>query len=438
MSNFLITKLGESTIPSPYFLSKINGDLIANYVHDDEFIIYDVHALPNMTVTYEKKNLLEKAGPREQIYFDPKKVHAGIVTCGGLCPGINSVIRSIIMTLWYQYGVRRISGFRYGYRGLFPENNYPVMELNPENVVNIHHAGGTILGSSRGGGDRVKDIVDTLVKKNVNVLFTIGGDGTQKGALVIAEEIQRRSLDIAVVGIPKTIDNDLSYVHKSFGFETAVSKAVEAVSGAHVEANDSQNGIGLVKLMGRESGFISAYTALANNEVNFVLVPEIPFELDGENGLLVHLKKRLLVRKHAVIVVSEGAGQDLLPQTDQYDASGNKKLADIGSFLKGKIAEYFRKEQMEINLKYIDPSYIIRSVAANPADSVYCTRLGSNAVHAAMTGRTKMLVSIINNNFVHVPFELVVEKRNRLNPESSLWRDVVQATGQPALMKNKR
>lgn len=436
MSDFLIPKLGTPKITSPYSLSKMVGDLIANYVHEDEFIIYDVHATPQKTITYEKQNLLEKAGPREKIYFDPQKVHAAIVTCGGLCPGINSVIRSIVMTLWHQYGVRHISGIKYGYQGLLSENNYPVVELNPEKIGYIHRMGGTYLGSSRGGGDRVREIVDTLERLKVSMFFTIGGDGTQKGALAIEEEAKRRSLEMAVVGIPKTIDNDLSYIQKSFGFETAVSKAVEAVSGAHVEAHDAVNGIGLVKLMGRESGFISAYTALGTNDVNFVLVPEVPFDLEGENGLLAHLKKRLLSRNHAVIVVSEGAGQNLLPKTDKFDASGNKKFADIGSFLTDRIKAFFTKEGIEINLKYIDPSYIIRSVPAIPSDSVYCTRLGTNAVHAAMAGKTRMLVSLINNTFVHVPFSLAVSKRNRIDPESPLWRDVVQATGQPALMKN--
>jgi 6-phosphofructokinase 1 len=436
MPDFLIPKLGTPKITSPYSLSKMIGDLISNYVHEDEFIIYDVHATPQQTIMYEKQNLLEKAGPREKIYFDPQKVHAAIVTCGGLCPGINSVIRSIVMTLWHQYGVRHISGIKYGYQGLLPENNYPVVELNPEKVGYIHRMGGTYLGSSRGGGDRVKEIVDTLEKLKISMFFTIGGDGTQKGALAIEEEAKRRSLEMVVVGIPKTIDNDLSYIQKSFGFETAVSKAVEAVSGAHVEAHDAVNGVGLVKLMGRESGFISAYTALGTNDVNFVLVPEVPFDLEGENGLLAHLKKRLLSRNHAVIVVSEGAGQNLLPKTDKFDASGNKRFTDVGSFLIDRIKAFFAKEGIEINLKYIDPSYIIRSVPAIPSDSVYCTRLGTNAVHAAMAGKTRMLVSLINNTFVHVPFRLAVSKRNQIDPESPLWRDVMQATGQPALMKN--
>jgi 6-phosphofructokinase 1 len=438
--NFSISDLGTPKINSPVILSRQMGDLIANYVQEDERIIYNVKVHPDETITYKKENLIERAGPREQIYFDPSKVHAAIVTCGGLCPGLNDVIRAIVMTLWYHYGVRKISGIRFGYRGLIPDYKYSAVTLHPDVVADIHRMGGTILGSSRGGGERISDIVDSIERMNISMLFTIGGDGTQKGSLQIAEEIAKRGLKIAIVGIPKTIDNDLSFIQKSFGFETAVSKAVEAVSGAHVEAHDSINGISIVKLMGRESGFIAAHTSLGTNDVNYVLIPEVPFELEGPGGLFENLKARLASRNHAVIVVAEGAGQELLTSElqSQVDASGNKKFGDIGLFLKNKIAAFFKKEGIEINLKYIDPGYIIRSTPANPSDSIYCNRLGNNAVHAAMAGKTKMLISLINNNFVHIPIELAVEKRNRIDPESSFWRDVIQATGQPTLLKNKK
>ena len=325
--DFTIPSIGVPRIESPIVLSKKSGDLIANYVSEDDYIIYDVKVRPGETITYQRENLIEKAGPREQIYFDPSKVHAAIVTCGGLCPGLNDVIRAVVMTLWYHYGVRKISGIRFGFRGLIPEYKYPAMELNPDVVTNIHRIGGSILGSSRGGGNRITEIVDSIERMNLSMLFTIGGDGTQKGALNIAEEIIKRGLKTVVVGIPKTIDNDLSFVQKSFGFETAVSKAVEAVSGAHVEAHDAVNGIGIVKVMGRESGFIAVHTALGTNDVNYVLIPEIPFMLEGESGLLMELKKRLARRNHALIVVAEGAGQELFSESALgVDASGNKNL----------------------------------------------------------------------------------------------------------------
>ena len=435
--NFSIPSLGPATNQSPLKLSRELGDNIANYVNDTEYMIYETDAVAGQTICYSKEELLEKAGPRERIYFNPSDVHAAIITCGGLCPGLNDVIRSIVMTLWYQYGVTTITGIKFGYRGFFENGKIDSVELNPQIVLDIHRCGGTILGSSRGNGEKTGTIVDALEQNNINILFTIGGDGTQKGAMAIQKEISRRGRNISVIGIPKTIDNDLSFIQKSFGFDTAVSKAVEVVNGAHIEARDAINGICLVKLMGRESGFIAAYTTLAVNDVNFILVPEVPFDLDGENGFFAHLKRRIEKRKHALIVIAEGAGQELIASSQgQLDASGNRKLADVGIFLKEKIGEYFRKEKISVNLRYIDPGYIIRSIPADPSDSIYCERLGTNAVHAAMSGRTGMIISLINNGFVHVPFALAVSKRNQIDPESSLWRDVIQATGQPNLMTN--
>ena len=434
--DFTIQTLGPGKIISPVTLSKLDGDMIANYVGDDELIVYDINAKPGNKAAYERKNLIEKAGPRENIFFDPEKVHAAIVTCGGLCPGLNDVIRAIVMALWYQYGVRRISGVQFGYRGFLPEFNHPFITLKPDIVKDIHRTGGTMLGSSRGNGKRTAEIVDRMEKEGINVLFTIGGDGTQRGTLRIAEEVDRRGLNVAVVGVPKTIDNDLSFVERSFGFVTAVSEAVKAVDCAHVEAHDAVNGIGLVKVMGRESGFIAAYTALGSGDVNFALVPELHFDLDGEKGLFAVLEKRLERRNHALIVVAEGAGQEHLEASAEVDASGNKKLGDIGVFLSDKIKKHFAAKNIDVNLKYIDPSYIIRSCAAVPIDAIYCTRLGTHAVHAAMAGKTKMLVSYVNDTFVHIPTELAVSSRKCINPESALWRNVIETTGQPHLMLN--
>lgn len=435
--DFTIPVLGKATVQSPILLSKGTDDYVASYVDDDQYVFYDIEtSVGAPSHNFTQRELLEKAGPREKVYFEPAKVNAAIVTCGGLCPGLNDVIRAIVMCLWYRYGVKRIYGIRFGYRGLIPPFNLPVSELTPERVEDIHRKGGTILGSSRGYGDCVDEIVDSLERMNTNILFTIGGDGTLKGALSISTEVKKRGLKIAMVGIPKTIDNDLSFVQKSFGFETAVSKAVHAVAAAHVEAHDAMNGVGIVKVMGRDTGFIAAHTALAINDVNYVLIPEVPFELDSPNGLLVHLEKRLESRNHAVILVAEGAGQDLMGDTGTTDASGNRKFADIGTFLKEQIAAYFKAKRKEINLRYIDPSYIIRSAPANPNDSIYCARLGTNAVHAAMAGKSELIVGLVNDNLVHVPIRLAVSKKNNINPEGGLWHSVIEATGQPPLMTN--
>jgi len=436
-SSFLTpSRLGEETYDNPIQLSREYGDLRSNYVRDDEKVLFDIEVSErHPEISSQTSALLEKAGPREKIFFDAPNVHAAIVTCGGLCPGLNDVIRSIVMSLWDHYRVRRVSGFRYGYRGLLADANLPPIPLDPKYVASIHRHGGTILGSARGGGEKTGEIVDTLVRHNVNMLFTIGGDGTQRGALHLTEEIAARRLPIAVVGIPKTIDNDLSFVERSFGFETAVSEAVRAVDGAHTEAVDAVNGLGLVKLMGRESGFIAAHAALASNEADFVLVPEIPFELDGDNGLLAHIGRKIDEQGHAMVVVAEGAGQQFV-EKDGVDAGGNKKLGDIGVFLRERINAHFDSINREISLKYIDPSYMVRSHPANPSDSIYCARLGANAVHAAMSGRTACIVGAVNHRLVHVPILAASGERNCVDPEGPLWRDVVFNTRQPPLMTN--
>lgn len=439
--DFTVEELGPCKIKSPIQLSKSHGDMVANYVYDDEFVRYNVDVFNEESKDDEecyKKNLIEKAGPREYIYFNPKHVNAGICTCGGLCPGLNDVIRAIVRCLWNRYGVRRIRGIRFGFKGFFSEQGFDTIDLNPDIVDDIHKTGGSFLGTSRGGGDRVTEIVDAIEALNMNMVFILGGDGTQRGSLDIANEIEKRGLKVAVVGIPKTIDNDLIFIQRSFGFDTAVQKATEAVAAAHMEAHSHINGIGLIKLMGRESGFIATATALASHETNFCLIPEIPFDLEGENGFLAELEKRIVNRHHAVVIVAEGAGQEHLKATGEHDASGNIKLGDIGVFLKDKITEYFKEKKIHINLKYIDPSYQIRSAQANPSDSIYCERLGNNAVHAAMAGKTKIVIGLVHNKYVHLPIRLVTAKRNKVNPEGSMWRDAIDATGQPTLMVNDK
>ena len=419
--DFTISTLGSCTIPSP--LTRVR------FVRDDERLLY--HSYASEARSYLSDNReppsMEMAGPRERIYFDPSKLKCGIVTCGGICPGLNEVIRSIVMSLYFHYGVKSVFGFPYGYEGLSHKHGHPLVELTPGSVNSILGMGGSILGSSRGPQD-VGDMVDTLDRLNIGVLFGIGGDGTLRGVASMAEEIKRRGLKISVIGIPKTIDNDISFIQKSFGFETAVAEASKVINSAHIEAIGARNGIGLVKLMGRDSGFIAAYSTLADSNVNFCLVPESPFSLEG---FLSALEKRLQNRKHAVIVVAEGAGQNLLKQSGDRDASGNARLGDIGLFLKEKITSYFKQTGMEINLKYIDPSYIIRSVPAKPHDCSFCLLLGHNAVHAGMSGRTNMIVGYWNNEFSHVPISLAVSRKKKIDAEGWLWSSVLASTGQP-------
>lgn len=422
-----IATLGKQVIESPLlkllpheFHSKV-------FISDDDRVLADIRG--NGDASYEQ------AGPRRHIFFEPSKASAAIVTCGGLCPGINNVIRSIVMTLYYRYGVRRILGIRNGYQGFITGYGLEPMFLVPEKVDHIHHDGGTILGTSRGKQDPEK-IVDFLEKNRINMLYIIGGDGTLRAALKISETVKKRKLNISVIGIPKTVDNDILRIDRSFGYATAVSIACGVIATAHTEAVSQPNGIGLVKLMGRHSGFITCLAALAVNETNFVLIPEVPFTLEGKSGLFAMLHDRIKRRGHAVVLVAEGAGQELIPgNVAERDASGNLKFKDVGIFLKEQINEYFKKEKIEVNLKYIDPSYIIRAIPANPIDSVYCFMLGEYAVHAGMSGRTEMVVGLVNNAYVHIPMTMTAEGRRRVDPNSPLWLSVIESTGQPPVMQ---
>lgn len=424
-----IKSLGPATLRSPLHTSSVG----VTFQPDEDRVLFDdkVTSIQAALAKGETPISFEIAGPRAGNFFDPAKTTAGIVTCGGLCPGLNDVIRSISLELARRYGVSKIWGFRYGYEGLIPRYGHTPMVLKQESLATIHTFGGTILGTSR-GPQNVGEMVDLLEEMKINLFFVIGGDGTLLGANEICQEIERRGLKISVVGIPKTIDNDIKYLDKSFGFETAFAEAVKAVHSAHTESLGSVNGIGLVKLMGRDSGFITCYASLAHNDVNFALIPEVPFQLDGQGGLLEALRYRIAKRKHAVIVVAEGAGQELMQEGNVADASGNKRYGDIGLFLKDKIAAFFKERRTEINIKYIDPSYIIRSVPASPQDNVYCSRLAQNAVHAAMAGKTGMLVGRWHGTFVHLPLDFVTHGRRKVDPCGPLWHSVLECTGQPA------
>jgi 6-phosphofructokinase 1 len=429
-----ILRLGEARIESPA-QKRSTGVAKNSFVCDDEGVLIDV------TLSSYKDALkagspgpaFELAGPREKIYFDPSKLRCGIVTCGGLCPGLNDIIRSVVLELYFGYGVKQIYGFRYGLQGFIPGYGHDVMDLSPEIVVDILERGGSILGSSR-GPQNVNEIVDTLERMNIGILFMVGGDGTLKAAAKIADDIIERDLKISVVGIPKTIDNDIYMVARSFGFDTAVDVASKAIKSAHNEAVGYPNGIGLIKLMGRYSGFIAATAALAQQDVNFVLIPEIEFDLDGPNGLQAKIESRLSDRGHAVIVVAEGAGQKYFQDDEKdMDKSGNVKLKDIGMFLKNSLIRYFSQKQIDISLKYIDPSYTIRSLPANANDHVFCSFLGRDAVHAGMAGKTKLLIGYWNYTFVHVPMEASAAGRKQVDPNGKLWCSVLGATGQGSL-----
>lgn len=436
--DFIVSSLGRGNVMSPLKKDQRPDSPVYKFIKDDERVLYDasVDSFNHCKETGEVPISFEKAGPKETIFFEPAKTKVGIVTCGGLCPGLNNVIRTLVNQLYYRYGISRVLGIKYGYEGFISEYNHPVIELTPAMVSEIHASGGTFLGTSRGNQD-VGKMVDTMEILNLNILFCIGGDGTLRGAHAIHEEIERRNLKIGVVGIPKTIDNDIDLIQKSFGFETAFSIANDIISNAHNEAEGAYNGIALVKLMGRDSGFIAANAALAIQEVNFVLIPEISFDLHGIRGFLKVLRKRLEERHHAVVVVAEGAGQDLFESTSQEkDALGNIRQKDIGVYLKEKIKEEFDAKKFPYSIKYIDPSYIIRSAPANANDSKFCNQLAQNAVHAAVAGKTDIVIGYWNDQFTLLPIPMAVAKRKKIDVEGELWWNVLEATGQPVRMKN--
>jgi 6-phosphofructokinase 1 len=431
--DFDVPVLGAPTYESPLPLSSRSGDGAAHFVPEDARVALDVEHCGEPSAP---TRLLEKAGPRRRLFFDPSRARAAIVTCGGLCPGINNVVRAIVLELHHRYGVGSVLGFRYGYEGLDPAGGVAPVPLAPADVRSIHRDGGSVLGLSRGRRD-VAALVDVLVAREVEMLFAVGGDGTLHGARAIHEEIARRGRPIAVVGVPKTIDNDVPYVDKTFGFDTAVEHARAAIDAAHVEATGARNGVGLVKLMGRDSGFIAAAATLASDDVNVCLVPEVPFSLDGVGGLLDVLERRLASRGHAVIVVAEGCASALAMSGGERDASGNLRYgaggADVGCYLRDAIEAHFQARRVPLTLKYIDPSYMIRSVPANAADAILCDALGRHAVHAAMAGRTGIVLGRVHGVFTHVPLAVVTRQRKRIDPEGAHWLSVLEATGQPPL-----
>jgi len=419
MKTITITQLGEAEHPSPV---SVPGP-------DDVFVPADIQ-WPGSKAPGQLM-LFEKAGPRKKLFFDPGQTRAAIVTCGGLCPGLNNVIRSVTRELYRIYGAKSVLGIIGGYRGLDPARGRPPIELTDDFVENLHKEGGTVLRTSRGPVDMAV-AVEFLISRQVNILFTVGGDGTQRGGNALFEQARQRGHALAVVGIPKTIDNDVRFVTRTFGYSTAVEEAVRIIDSAHTEARSVDNGVAVVKLMGRHAGFIAAAATVASQDVNFCLVPEVPFTLQGPGGLLAALERRLQKKGHAVVVVAEGAGQDLLGASGAKDASGNVKLHDIGTFLRDAFKTHFEARGTEMTLRYFDPSYQVRGRPANTEDAVLCDRMGRHAVHAAMAGKTGLVISYLHGQFVHVPIGIIAESSKRLDLDGELWHAVLACTGQPA------
>ncbi|KNC76580.1 hypothetical protein SARC_10927 [Sphaeroforma arctica JP610] len=414
-TDFKVRTIGEATFDSPL-------DCVEWYDDDDGVIATSTLDMDILTNSF---TFVEKAGPRQKLFFDPKNTRVGVVTCGGLCPGLNNVIRALVMCLWHRYGIRSITGFKYGYEGLNPETSQEI-DLNPKRVAEVHRFGGTLLGSSR-GGQSVSTMVDFLQDKKIDILFTIGGDGTQKGADAISNECEKRGVPIACIGVPKTIDNDVAFVERTFGFETAVELAQASIQAAHEEARGARNGIGIVKLMGRDSGFIALHASLANCDTNICLLPETPFKI---SKIADYIENRFKTRDHCVIVVAEGAGQDNF-KSEGTDASGNVKYGDIGVLLRDRLGAIMKEKKIDVTIKYIDPSYTIRSAPTNASDSVFCVQLAQMATHAAMAGKTGAIVGMLNAQFVHIPIAKSVSERKKVDVKGNTFQSLLDNTGQP-------
>ncbi|XP_078172013.1 ATP-dependent 6-phosphofructokinase 2-like [Carex rostrata] len=374
-----------------------------------------------------------RAGPRRIINFDASKVCAAIVTCGGLCPGSNTVIRELVVGLTELYGVKDIYGIPMGYRGFYTAD--PI-KLDPRSVHDWHKKGGTMLTTTRGGFDLQK-IVDAIVKHGYNQLYVIGGDGTMRGALDIYKELKRRKLNISITGVPKTVDNDIGIIDRSFGFDTAVEVAQQAISAAHTEAESAVNGIGLVKLMGRSTGHIALHSTLSSRDVDCCLIPELTFYLYGKGGLFEFIDQQLKQNGHVVIVVAEGAGQEIIShiaaEKQEKDPSGNPIFADTGTYLKKELKNWWDQTHPGelFTVKYIDPTYMIRAVAANASDNSYCTLLAHSAIHGVMAGYTGFVPGPVNRNYGYIPLEDIAVKRNVVDTKNHTWAWVRSVTSQP-------
>lgn len=431
-----IALVGKAQIPSPFLQRESShGGPPVRFVEENERVLVSP-LLRDIPSDGSAPLSFEIAGPRRSIFFNSSQTRAAIVTCGGLCPGLNDVIRSLVLMLNYGYGVTEVYGIRYGFRGMVDGIGEAPFMLKPDVIEPISNEGGTYLGTSRGNQDPVL-MVDFLCRRNIQILFCIGGDGTQKGTLAIAAEAERRNYPLSVIGLPKTIDNDINLVEKTFGFDTAVAVAAQVLHGAHVESHAEHNGVVIVKLMGRESGFLATHAAIASGDVNFLLIPEVPFELEGMSGFLQILRKRLESRHHALVVVAEGVSERLLSSPHEkvpLDASGNRIMEDVGIYLRDRVSRWLKEQEVESRVRYIDPSYLVRSFRANSMDSIYCQNLAHNAVHAAMSGRTRMLVATCNNIYCHIPLEAIVQGRKFVDPNGDLWRSAMETTGQPEMV----
>lgn len=397
-----------------------------NFLNPDELVMG--HIILNDSKAGSRRqeiaNGCVRANACEKIWWDPADVRAAIVTCGGLCPGLNSIIREVTMCLWHQYGVRHITGIQFGYNGLSNPELYAPKHLGPKAVREIHMKGGSVLKAGRGGLEAER-ICDNLEKMGVNMLFVVGGDGTQAAGNLLYEEARRRNLQLSIVGVPKSIDNDILFFDKTFGFDTAVSAACNVIRNGWVEATSCEKGVGIVKLMGRDAGFVCMDAALSSTIVDLCLIPEVSVKMED---IMDHIDETLQRKNFMVIAVAEGAGQEHVA-TGKVDATGHTIYGDIGTHLRDSVNKHLKPSGGRCF--YIDPSYIIRSVPIDPNDHVYCSRLARDAVHSAMRGYTGVVVGPIHNVICMIPMQLIASGKRHVPTKSSNWQACVQVCNMP-------
>eukprot|EP00611_Tribonema_gayanum_P027180 TRINITY_DN6637_c0_g1_i1.p1 TRINITY_DN6637_c0_g1~~TRINITY_DN6637_c0_g1_i1.p1 ORF type:complete len:491 (+),score=176.63 TRINITY_DN6637_c0_g1_i1:136-1608(+) len=431
----LSAKLPSAGVPNLEIKSNTSGQpTYYNRLTGDAECIIDEHVRDERKAPVAKAFL--RAGPRAKLHFDPVKVNAAVVTCGTLCPGLNSVIHHLRDTLTTIYGAQKVYGVRGGWGG-FHNPQTPVIELHDDasdvsGRESLQHRAGSILGCAAGGFDLYK-IMDFIKRKEISQLYVIGGDGAQRGAHRIAVECAARNWNVSIAGIPKSVNNDIDIIDRSFGFMTAVEAAQNAIRCATIEAKcNVPNGIGIVKLMGRSTGYLAAYATMASGDVDLCLVPEVPVVLEGKNGCLPHLERVVKKQGYAVVVVSDGAGQSVLSEAAAEARAACQPAPSIGPFLKCEIEAYFKRKCKPVTVKYIDPSVAVRSVAANAFDQILCLQLAQNAVHGAMAGYTAFAAGVVNNRTCMLPMTEITENSPKsLNPRGRTWERVLCITGQP-------
>jgi 6-phosphofructokinase 1 len=336
-------------------------------------------------------------------------MRVGVLTGGGDCPGLNAVIRAVVRRGIQEFGLEFV-GFRDGWRGPLEGDTVP---LDVQAVRGILPRGGTILGSSRtnplkqvsaGGRNGVERIKDNLAGLGVDALIVIGGEDT----LGVAAKLQTEGIN--VVGVPKTIDNDLGATDYTFGFDTAVNIAMEAIDRLHTTAESHHRAL-IVEVMGRSAGWIALHAGLAGG-ANVILIPEKPFDIEQ---VCAYVEHRFQTRYAPIVVVAEGARPvegDIVTGSEKLDAFGHVRLGGVGQMLAEEIEKRTGKEARCTVLGHIQ-----RGGTPTAFDRVLATRYGVHAVQAVYEEAFGIMVALRGTDIVRVPIEEATRELKLVPPE---------------------